>query len=136
MDIGAVMDEVALRLSGITGLRAFSYPPAALVPPAAVVSYPLNITFGVAAGIDRISLPVVVVIGRPSDRSTRNRLVRYCNGSGRLSIRARLEEVSAVDRYSSFDDLHVQTIDFGETTINDIDYVSALFTVDIAGRAG
>lgn len=132
MDLAAVMDQVAARLDTIDGLRCFAYPQAKVSPPAAVVAYPEGITFDVTygRGTDRMSLPVVVVVGRPTDRSTRDLLAVYCAGSGVKSAKAVLESGT----YTAFDTLRVESIEFDVVPIAAIDYVAALFTLDIAGQ--
>src|SRR5690606_42113379 len=65
MDVAAVMQEVADRLDTIAGLRVHGSPPWTITPPAAIVSYPESLEYSRSArGMDRISLPVVVLFGR------------------------------------------------------------------------
>ncbi|HZO69208.1 MAG TPA: hypothetical protein VFB74_29815 [Kribbellaceae bacterium] len=131
MDLAAVMDAVSARLDTITGLRCFAYPPPTLSPPAAVVSYPEALVFDATygRGMDRMSLPVVVVVGKPSDRTARNALAAYCAGSGASSVKAVLESGT----YSAFHTVRVEDIEFDVVTISGVDYMAALFTLDIAG---
>lgn len=94
MNLATVMQEIADRLDTITGLRVYAYPPDNVQPPAAVVSYPETYTFdeAFARGMDRIpDLPVVVLVGRVSDRASRDRIAGYVDGSGVQSIKAVLE---------------------------------------------
>lgn len=131
MDLAKVMDAVAAQLDTIPGLRVFAYPPDSLVPPAAVVSYPDTLTFDdtYGRGMDRLTLPVVVVVGRPSDRSTRDNLAVYCDGSGVASVKAVIE----AGAYADFDTVRVASIDFDAVTIGGTDYMAALFNLDIVG---
>jgi len=119
MNLGEVMDAISTRLDSINGLRCFAYPVPTVTPPAAVVSYPDTVTFDetYARGMDRMSLPVVVVVGRPTDRSTRDLLAAYCNGSGASSIKAVVESGT----YSAFDVVRVEGIDFDVVTIGGVD---------------
>lgn len=93
MELAAVMDDIAGRLETIDGLRTFAHPAANISPPAAIVSYPgeytYDATFG--RGMDRINLPVVVLVGKVSERSSRDRLGAYVNGDGAQSIKAVIE---------------------------------------------
>src|SRR5690554_5313400 len=93
MDLNAVMDEVEQTLKGIDGLRVHGYPPDNLVPPAAIVAYPDALTFDetYGRGMDRVTLPVVVVVGRVSDRSSRRQLAAYAAGDGDQSVKAVVE---------------------------------------------
>ena len=131
MNLGEVMDAISTRLDSVGGLRCFAYPPGTLTPPAAVVSYPDTVTFDAtyARGMDRMSLPVFVVVGRPTDRSTRDLLSAYCNGAGAKSVKAVLESGT----YTAFDVVRVEGIKFDVVTIGGTDYMSAEFTLDIGG---
>jgi hypothetical protein len=93
MNLADVMDAVGDRLDTIAGLRVFAYPPGSVTPPAAVVSYPEGIEFDATygRGSDRMTLPVVVVVGKASDRAARDKLGAYCDGSGASSVKAVLE---------------------------------------------
>lgn len=132
MNIGAVMDQVANQLDTIAGLRVFAYPPGTVVPPAAVVSYPESLTFDetYGRGMDRLTLPVVIVVGRPTERTTRDNLAAYCAGSGSSSVKAVLE----AGAYSAFHMLRVVDIEFDVVRFGDVDYAAALFSVDVAGQ--
>jgi len=131
MNLAAVMDAISARLDTIAGLRCFPYPPAKLTPPAAVVSYPDTYTFDetYGRGMDRISLPVVVVVGKVSDRAARDQLGAYCNGSGASSVKQVLESGT----YTAFHAVRVASIEFDVVSIAGVDYIAALFTLDIAG---
>jgi hypothetical protein len=132
MNLADVMDAISNRLDTIAGLRCFAYPPPTLTPPAAVVSYPESVSFDAtyARGMDRMKLPVVVVVGRPTDRSTRDNLTVYCDGSGPKSVKAVLESGT----YTAFDDVRVEDVEFDVVTIGGVDYMAALFSLDIAGQ--
>lgn len=132
MNLAAVMDQVGDRLDQIAGLRVFRYPPDKLPPPAAVVSYPETYTFDqtYGRGMDRLTLPVVIVEGKVSDRATRGRLAEYADGSGPRSVKAIVEGGS----YTAFDSVRVASIDFDAVTIGGTDYMAAVFDLDIAGQ--
>lgn len=132
MDLALVMDEVAGRLRIIEGLRVFEYPPGALTPPAAVVTYPLDVTFDATygRGMDRMTLPVVAVVGKATDRTARDALAAYCAGTGERSVKAVLESGA----YTAFHTLRVVGIDFDVMTIAATDYLGATFSLDITGQ--
>lgn len=131
MDLADVMDEVAALLDTIPGLRVHAFPGQAVTPPAAVVSYPDEIVFDATygRGMDRLTLPVVVVVGKPNDRAARAALAGYCNGSGASSVKTVLENSTP----TSFDTLRVVRVEFDTVTIAGTDYLAALFETDIAG---
>lgn len=131
MNLADVMDEIGDALDGITGLRVYRWPAAEVTPPAAIVTYPDRVefdgTFG--RGMDRLTVPVVVVAGRASERAARDNLARFCDGSGALSVKA------AVDghEYTTAHTARTTQIEFDVFTMNGIDYVSAIFEIDVVG---
>lgn len=126
-----VADELSDRLDTIAGLRCFGYPPPTVTPPAAIVSYPERIVFDetYGRGMDRVEAwPVLIVVGKATDRAARERIYDYAAGSGSKSVKAVLESGT----YTSFDTIRVVDCTFDVVTIAGTDYISALFTVDIA----
>ncbi len=132
MNLAAVMQAVSDRLATISGLRCFGYPEASLSPPGAVVLYPEKLAYDEAyvRGMDRITLPVLLVVGKVSDRSARDQLAAYCNGSGAQSVKQVLE----TGPYSAFDVVTVVDVTFDVATLAGTDYLAAIFTLDIAGH--
>lgn len=133
MNLGDVMDQVAERLDTIAGLRVFAFPPDNLAPPAAWIAYPAAYTFDATygRGMDRITdLGVVVAVGKVSDRSTRDLISEYTDGSGAKSVKAVLQGGA----YNAFDGLRVTEVTFDVITRGGTDYLAALFTLDIAGK--
>lgn len=132
MDMAAVMDEVAARLDTIPGLRVTAHPVDKINPPHAIVSLP-DITFDLSygRGCDRYSLPVVVAVGRVSDRASRANLAPYVAGSGARSIKQVLE--NDTEPYVSFDTLRVQSVEFDVIPWGDVEYLTAGFVLDILG---
>jgi hypothetical protein len=132
MNPNDVADELTARLDTIAGLRCFGYPPGSVTPPAGIVSYPERIEFDetYGRGMDRIpSWPIVVVVGRATDRTARKRIYDYAAATGPKSVKAVLEGGT----YTSFDTIRVVDCTFDVVPIAGIDYISALFTLDIAG---
>ena len=134
MNLADVMDEVATALEAIDNLRVFPYPPDRVEPPAAVVSWPDTYTYDetYGRGMDRLSLPVVVVVGRVSDRACREELGAYADGSGDRSVKEAVE----TGTYTACDTVRVESVEFDVVTIAGTDYMAALFTVDVAGSGG
>lgn len=132
MNIADVMDAVAGRLDTIPGLRCFAYPPGSVTPPAAVVSYPDSFdphgTYN--RGMARMKLPVVVVVGKVSDRSARDRLSAYAAVDGAESIVRVLDSGT----YTAFDVVTVTGIEFDVVRIGGTDYIAAVLDLDIVGR--
>lgn len=132
MNLADCMDAIATQLDTITGLRTFAFPPDSLVPPAAVVSYPEDYTYDAAygRGMDRLTLPVVIVLGKPTDRSVRDRLGAYVDGSGTRSVK----QVVEAGTYTAFDSVRVASVEFDVVAIGGQDFMAALFSLDIAGK--
>jgi len=137
INLADVMDELGDRLATISGLRVHRWPPDSITPPAAIVSYPdsyeFDSTYG--RGMDRVEIPVIVVVGKVSDRAARTRLSRYVAGSGPASVKYVLERAGEpAQPYTAIDSLRVTRVDFDVVTIAGTDYLAATFTVDIAAK--
>lgn len=132
MDLADVMDEIATVVNTISGLRTFAWPPGTVSPPAAIVSYPEDYTYDLTygRGFDHMTLPLVVVVGKPTERTARDQLAAYVKGSGSSSIKQVIETAT----HTSFDTAVVKDVDFDVVTIGGGDYLAATFTIDIAGR--
>jgi hypothetical protein len=136
VNLADVMDELAERLRlapSLAGQRTHASPPGTITPPSAIVGYPENITFDATygRGVDTMVGTVVVVVGRPTDRSARDRLAGYAAGSGAESIKTLLDGDDG--DYESCDGVRVASIEFDVFTIGDIDYLAAVFALDITG---
>lgn len=133
MKIGDVMDEIAERLKLAPSLagRTYAYPPAKVLAPAAIVTYPtdgkFDATYG--RGVDTMTGVVVVVVGNPTARQSRDQLTKYLDGSGEESVKALLDG----DDYESCDGVRVADWDTDVYTIGGIDYLTAIFSLDISG---
>lgn len=133
MNLADVMDEVGARLDTIAGLRVFAFPPDSLSPPAAWIGYPEDYTYDetYGRGMDRITnLPVIVVVAKVSDRSARDQVGQYVDGSGAKSVKAVLESGT----YTAFHTIRVVSVTFDILTRAGTDYLAALFMIDIAGQ--
>lgn len=131
MDLANVMDELGDQLATIADLTVYRWPPSSVSVPAAVVSYPDSIDLDAtySRGFDDITLPVVVVVGRASDRAARDAIAAYCAGSGSSSVKAVLE----AGEYTAFGALRVTGVEFDVVTIGTAEYLAATFAVDITG---
>lgn len=131
MDLAAVMDEVGDRLDTIDGLRVYRYPADSVAVPAAVVGLPEAYTYDEAygRGADRITLPVTVLVGAVSDRTSRGRIGAYADGAGASSVKAAVEAGTA----TSFDSVRVTGVEFDRIRVASVEYLAATFTLDIAG---
>lgn len=115
MDLGAVMDEVAARIDTIEGLRVFAYPPDNVAPPAAIVDYPDTYTYDdtFRRGMDRISLPVMVLVGKVSERASRDRISDWLSRSGARQYR--IDKTSQLTKHT----MTVDSPNVSQVEIND-----------------
>jgi hypothetical protein len=132
MNLGNVMQAIADRIDTIADLRVYAYPPDTVNPPAAVVTYPDTYTYDetYGRGMDRMNLPVVVLVGKVSDRASRDKLSRYVDGSGAASIKTVVESGT----YTAFDSCRVTQVEFDLIAIGAVEYLAATLTIDIAGE--
>lgn len=132
MILSAVMDELAAELDTIGGLRVFAYPTDSVPAPAAVVGYPEKINFDetMGRGVDKATFPVFLLVGRVTDRSAKALLGAYCDGSGTKSVKAVL---NAGAPWVAMASVRVASIEFTVVTVAGIDYLTAVFTVDVYG---
>lgn len=132
MNLNDVADELAGRLETIAGLRVSGHPPASVSPPAGIVSYPERVDFDATygRGMDRIpDWPVMVVVGKATDRAARERIYEYTSATGANSIKAVIEGGT----YTTFAEVRVATVEFDVVSIAATEYIAAIFHLDIAG---
>lgn len=131
MNLLAVMKEVGDQIDTIPGLRVHHYPPNRITPPAAVVAAPdeyvYDETFG--RGMDRITLPVVVMVGKVDARASWVKLSGYLDGAGPKSIKAVVE----AGTYTEFDTVRATGVEFDVVQMASVDYLAAVVSLDIAG---
>lgn len=131
MILNDVMDQLAGQLESIEGLRVHAFPATSVVSPAAVVLYPRAYTFDetYGRGADRLTLPLAVLVGRVTERTTRDILSAYLDGSGPSSIKRVVES----GLYTAFDDVRVTGVEIDVMTMAGTDYWGAVFELDIMG---
>ncbi len=131
MNLADVMTELGQALETIPDLRVSDHPPDRARVPMAIVSYPDGIDFHTTKGRgqDRMEIPVVVLVGRTVDRATRDNLADYANGSGSLSVVEALEGHT----YTALNEIHVPSVEFDVYDLADVEYLAAIFTVQVIG---
>lgn len=135
MNIGDMMDALAVRLAAIPGMAGASAYPVDNVPaaPWAVVSYPDQYTFDATydRGHDDLSLPVILVVGRPKDAAgVRDLLAGFMAGDGATSVKAALE---AEPLPAGVDAVRVMSAEVERVEIGGTPYITAVFDVEIDG---
>lgn len=132
MDVQAVVEEIGETLGGIDGLRVYDFPADSVTPPAAIVVLPDEViydeTYG--RGMDRMTVPVLLVAGRQSDRAAAKKIAGYMSGAGSTSVKA---VINAVPAWTAMDTVRVMRSEFDVATVGGVDYFAALFDFDITG---
>lgn len=132
MKLNDVMDEVAEAFGAATGLNAYGWPEANPALPAVVLNYPetvdYDITYG--RGEDTITdLQVIVLIGNPQDRDTRDKAAQWADGDGAASIKALVEGFA----YTSCDDVQVVRASFEAGPVAGIPCLHIIFSCNVTG---
>lgn len=133
MDMAAVAEQLGDQLDTITGLRVVRWPAEDLHPPAAVVAFPELVEFDATygRGMDTVTLPVFIVVGRVSERKAAERLLAYWSGSGAFSIKAVIDGGT----YTAFDVVRVASAEpTDDFVMAGSTYVAVKFTLEIAGQ--
>lgn len=127
MNLASVMDEVGQQLGTITGLRVTPHPAATVVAPAAIVSMPQEVQFDQPE--TRVTLPVLILVGRPTDRRARDRVLAYCDETGAASVKAVLE----AHTFTSCDTVFVAQFVCDVVSVAGVEYLAVTFAVEITG---
>lgn len=132
MNLADVMDELAGQLGTIDGLRAYAFLIDSATPPFAVTAWPDRYDYDAAyqRGADTVTLPVIVAVGKVSDRASRDEMAGYASGAGPRSVKAVLE----AGTYAALDSLRVASAEFSTVTVGGVEFLSATFNVDITGQ--
>lgn len=132
MNVAAVMDELKTELATIANLRTFAYPPDKVDPPAAIVGYPNRIDFDVSMGrgTDHMEIPIFLMVSRLTDRTARDKLAPYLAGSGASSVKGVLK---AAEPWVAMASVRVRMAEVEVVTMAGMDYLTAVFTVDVFG---
>jgi hypothetical protein len=93
VNIASVRAGLKTRLATISGLRCYETIPDQFSPPAAIVGMPTSIVFDFVyqRAADRMTYPIRILVGKATDRSAQERLEKYLDGSGALSVKAAIE---------------------------------------------
>lgn len=131
MDLGDVMDEIGDQLDTIDGLRVYRYPPDSVSVPAAIVTYPDDYEYDktYSRGSDGMNIPVVVMVGKVSERTARDRIAGYINPTGPSSVKSVVE----AHQFTSCDSVRVTDVDIDVFPMNSIEYLAATFNIDVVG---
>lgn len=128
MDLSAVMDAIAGAITDAGILdRAYPYPADSVTVPCAVVGYPAVIDFDMTmrGGSDRAEFPVYLLVGKPSEKSARDRLAAFVKNA--TGIKSVLDgDLGGTVQSARLTDLKVETV-----TVSGVDFLSATGTVEV-----
>lgn len=133
--IAAIMDEMGMKLGTITGLQVKPWNALSVVPPAAVIELPTDISYHTEYGRGAYSAKtrVHVVTGRVSDEVSRDVISKFLDTQGDHSIYQRLD--SGTDNtYTTCHVVSVMDADTATMEMAGIDYIDAVFTIDFVGK--
>ncbi len=132
MRLDQVMDEIAAVADQIPGLTTYAWPADEISPPAAMVTYPEEISLDTAfqRGTDRWNGGLIVLVDRVWDRSTRDQISRYTAGDGPESIKAAFY----AHDWQACAYVNPRRVTFDVIAVAGVDYLAALFDLDIAGN--
>lgn len=135
MDIYAVRDEIATTLKTITGLRAYAFAPGQVAAPAALPGWPDRLEYVQTYGRGQThcpDLPVLLVVGKASERAAAISLGKYVAETGAQSVPAKLE--ARAGSWTTCDTVTVSWVGFPAASVGGVDYLAAEFHLDITGK--
>jgi hypothetical protein len=135
MDVYAVMDEISTLVHAITGLRNATWEPGAVEPPAAIVGWPDRVEYvgTYQRKQSRIpDLPLLVLVGRASNRIAAKRVGEFVAETGTKSVPAKI--MSRAGSWVACDLVSVSWVGFPAVTVAGVDYLAAEFHLDVVGR--
>lgn len=135
MNVQTVKTEIATTLKTIAGLRVYDWSIGSAPPPMGLVGWPDEIqyvqTYG--RGSTRIpDLPVLIALGKASDRTAATRLGAYLAETGAQSVPAILE--ARAGSWAACDVVTVTSAKIMVITLGAVDYLAAEFHLDITGK--
>ena len=129
--VTGIRSGIATVLGTITGLRTAATIPDDPKPPIAVVMAP-TITYDTAfgRGMDTYSFPVMVIVGRVSERTAQTTLDSFCAPTGVTSIKGAINFNPTLNGACQSARV-IEMNNYGSITIGDVEYLSAEFTVQV-----
>lgn len=131
LDLNATMDALGTRLKTIAGLRVHDYPPESVAVPAAVVAFPDAVEYDqtYAGGADMAVFAIHVVVGKVSDRASRDAIGAYVGRSGPSAVKTVLEADPTLGGVVKT--LRAQQAVFTTMTVGGVEYLAASFDVEV-----
>lgn len=129
--ISGIRTGLASTIGTIKGLRTAAVIPDDPKPPIAVVLAP-TISYDTAfgRGMDTYTFPVMLIVGRVSERTAQNQLDSFCSPTGAFSVKAAIHSNPTLGGACQSARVTEMT-NYGSVTIGDVEYLSAEFTVQV-----
>jgi hypothetical protein len=135
VDLYAVMTEIATQIDSITTLRAYGWQQGTVQPPAALVGYPDSVDYAGTYGRYQTrvpDLPVLVLVGKASDRIAAKRLGEFLAETGAKSIPAKI--MARAGSWVACDVVTVKSATFPAVQLAGVDYLAVEFHLDVVGK--
>lgn len=134
MNVQTVKEEILTALAG-TGLRGYAWDIGSISPPAALPGWPDDVeyvgTYG--RGQTRVpDLPLLVIVGKASERSAATALGAYLAETGATSVPAKIE--GRAGSWVACDVVTVTRAKILVVTFGGVEYLAAEFHLDIVGK--
>lgn len=129
LNVNAAMDAIGTRLRTISGLRVYDHPADSIAVPAAIVSHPDTVTYDTTYGraADMAVFQVTVIVGKVSDRVSRDQLEEYRAGVGAKSVKTVLDgDLGAVIKTGRVTQASALTL-----TVGGVEYAAATFDYEV-----
>lgn len=133
MNLDDVAAELATALGTIDGLNVPAWGVQRVTPPFALIPLPEQIAYDLTygRGEDRIEdWPLLVLLARPTDPETRRAIAEYAAGSGPKSVK----QVVEAHTFTSCSSVRVTSAEFDVVSYAGVEYLAAMFHLDIAGQ--
>lgn len=134
MDLTAVRNAIATSLTGISGLQTYAVVPDSVNVPCAIVGMPTSVDFDQAMGrgLDRMTIPVRLMVSRADGPDAQADLDGYVAGSGAKSVKTAVEVDKTLG--GTVDTVRVtQATGFGAFEVGDVSYLGCDFSVEVYG---
>lgn len=131
MIVEDVLAEIAARLDTITGLNVFPFWAKKVPVPGVTVGLPEGIEFDqtYGRGLDKMSVPIIVMVGMVSDRASAKELGAYMDGSGARSFKAKLN----AGPWTACDEVIVRSVAPDTYSSGGVILLGAEFMTDVYG---
>lgn len=133
MDLDTAIGELGTAAGSISGLRVYPWAAGTIAPPGLLFGLPTDITPNETYGRGAMrvrDLPAFLLVSRASSRTALRSLSAYCSGAGARSLVRAWQDYAG---YVQIQAISVARIEIAAVTLSDVDYLAAVFHLDIIG---